>query len=155
MSSGCYRCIISRSQVGLLKWRKASGMLCVIKFPLKLKEKFYKMKVRPAKYGVECWPLEVPLLGLETPFFLLLLSFSSLFLLPLDHGSPLVVAFIHLFDSTRVNASKLSRVRSHYFFHSNVFPSSFAPFGSASCTCVSGFDSLTLLLHIYAALPVI
>ncbi|KAH0461941.1 hypothetical protein IEQ34_009516 [Dendrobium chrysotoxum] len=51
--------IISRIQVGWLKWRNASGLLCDRKVPLKLKGKFYKMVVRPAMlYGAECWPLK-------------------------------------------------------------------------------------------------
>ncbi|KAH0458543.1 hypothetical protein IEQ34_013858 [Dendrobium chrysotoxum] len=51
--------ISSRIQVGWLKWRNASGLLCDIKVPLKLKGKFYKMVVRPAMlYGAECWPLK-------------------------------------------------------------------------------------------------
>ncbi|KAH0461367.1 hypothetical protein IEQ34_008942 [Dendrobium chrysotoxum] len=51
--------VISRIQVGWLKWRNASGLLCDRKVPLKLKGKFYKMVVRPAMlYGAECWPLK-------------------------------------------------------------------------------------------------
>ncbi|KAI0489432.1 hypothetical protein KFK09_029275 [Dendrobium nobile] len=52
--------IINRIQVGWLKWRNASGLLCDRNVPLKLKGKFYKMVVRPAMlYGAECWPLKV------------------------------------------------------------------------------------------------
>jgi len=37
------------------KWKKASGVLCDKKIPLKLKEKVYHMVVRPALlYGTEC-----------------------------------------------------------------------------------------------------
>ena len=51
--------IINRIQVGWLKWRNASGLLCDRKVPLKLKGKFYKMVVRPTMlYGAECWPLK-------------------------------------------------------------------------------------------------
>ncbi|KAI0519248.1 hypothetical protein KFK09_006690 [Dendrobium nobile] len=51
--------IINRIQVGWLKWRNASGLLCDRNVPLKLKEKFYKIVVRPAMlYGAECWPLK-------------------------------------------------------------------------------------------------
>ncbi|KAH0435157.1 hypothetical protein IEQ34_026682 [Dendrobium chrysotoxum] len=51
--------VISRIQVGWLKWRNASGLLCDRKVPLKLKGKFYKMVVKPAMlYGAECWPLK-------------------------------------------------------------------------------------------------
>ncbi|KAI0491421.1 hypothetical protein KFK09_025681 [Dendrobium nobile] len=51
--------IISRIQVGWLKWRNASGLLCDRNVALKLKGKFYKMVVRPAMlYGAECWPLK-------------------------------------------------------------------------------------------------
>ncbi|KAI0511545.1 hypothetical protein KFK09_012175 [Dendrobium nobile] len=53
------RDIISRIQVGWLKWRNASGLLCDGNVPLKLKGKFYKMVVRPAMlYGAKCWPLK-------------------------------------------------------------------------------------------------
>ena len=42
-------------QVGWLKWRRVSGVLCDKKVPLKLKEKFYRITVRPALlYGTEC-----------------------------------------------------------------------------------------------------
>ncbi|KAI0505055.1 hypothetical protein KFK09_016012 [Dendrobium nobile] len=51
--------IINKIQVGWLKWRNASGLLCDRKVPLKLKGKFYKMVVRHAlSYSVECWPLK-------------------------------------------------------------------------------------------------
>ncbi|KAI0497209.1 hypothetical protein KFK09_020431 [Dendrobium nobile] len=51
--------IISRIQVGWLKWRNASGLLCDRNVPLELKGKFYKMVVRPVMlYGAECWPLK-------------------------------------------------------------------------------------------------
>ncbi|KAH0464929.1 hypothetical protein IEQ34_005032 [Dendrobium chrysotoxum] len=51
--------IISRIQVGCLKWRNGSGLLCDRKVPLKLKGKFYKMVVIPEIiYGAECWPLK-------------------------------------------------------------------------------------------------
>ncbi|KAH1190117.1 Craniofacial development protein 2 [Glycine max] len=45
-----------RIQAGWMKWRKASGVLCDAKVPIKLKEKFYRTAVRPAiLYGTECW----------------------------------------------------------------------------------------------------
>ncbi|KAI0502646.1 hypothetical protein KFK09_017602 [Dendrobium nobile] len=51
--------IINRIQVGWLKWRNASGLLCDKKVPLKLKEKSYKIVVRPIMlYGAECLPLK-------------------------------------------------------------------------------------------------
>lgn len=38
-----------------MKWRLASGVLCVKKLPPKLKGKFYRVIVRPSLlYGVEC-----------------------------------------------------------------------------------------------------
>jgi len=38
-----------------LKWRRASGVLCDKKVPLKLKGKFYRTAVRPALlYGTKC-----------------------------------------------------------------------------------------------------
>ena len=48
-----------RIQAGWLKWRKASGVLCDKKVPLKLKGKFYRTAVRPAMlYGTECWAVK-------------------------------------------------------------------------------------------------
>jgi len=44
-----------RIQARWLKWRRASGVLCDKKVPLKLKGKFYRTVVRPAMlYGTEC-----------------------------------------------------------------------------------------------------
>jgi len=44
-----------RIQAGWLKWRRASGVLCDQKVPLKLKGKFYRTSVRSAMlYGTEC-----------------------------------------------------------------------------------------------------
>nr|GEX04722.1 hypothetical protein [Tanacetum cinerariifolium] len=46
-----------RIQVGWLKWRAATGILCDNKVPLKLKGKFYRLAIRPTMlYGSE-WPL--------------------------------------------------------------------------------------------------
>ncbi|XP_015072383.1 uncharacterized protein LOC107016424 [Solanum pennellii] len=43
----------------LMKWRLASGVLCVKKLPPKLKGKFYRMIVRPSLlYGVEFQPIK-------------------------------------------------------------------------------------------------
>jgi len=48
-----------RIQAGWLKWRRASGVLCDKKVPLKLKGKFYRTAVRPAMlYGTECWAVK-------------------------------------------------------------------------------------------------
>ncbi|KAL5133260.1 hypothetical protein HKD37_03G006621 [Glycine soja] len=45
--------------VGWMKWRKASGVLCDAKVPIKLKGKFYRTAVRPAiLYGTECWAVK-------------------------------------------------------------------------------------------------
>ncbi|KAG5608924.1 hypothetical protein H5410_020205 [Solanum commersonii] len=42
-----------------MKWRLASGLLCVKKVPPKFKGKFYRMMVRSSLlYGVECWPIK-------------------------------------------------------------------------------------------------
>ncbi|GKE76975.1 hypothetical protein Tco_1543095, partial [Tanacetum coccineum] len=47
-----------RIQVGWLKWRAATGILCDKNVPLKLKGKFYRAAIRPAMlYGSECWSL--------------------------------------------------------------------------------------------------
>ena len=46
-----------RIRVGWQKWKKASGVLCQKMIPLRLKERVYRMVVRPALlYGAECWP---------------------------------------------------------------------------------------------------
>ncbi|KAH1250173.1 Craniofacial development protein 2 [Glycine max] len=46
-------------QAGWMKWRKASGVLCDAKVPLKLKGKFYRTAVRLAiLYGTECWTVK-------------------------------------------------------------------------------------------------
>ncbi|KAH1249954.1 Solanesyl diphosphate synthase 3, chloroplastic/mitochondrial [Glycine max] len=48
-----------RIQAGWMKWRKASGVLCDAKVPIKLKGKFYQTAVRPAiLYGTECWAVK-------------------------------------------------------------------------------------------------
>jgi len=48
-----------RIQDGWLKWRRASGVLCDKKVPLKLKGKFYRTVVRPPMlYGTECWAVK-------------------------------------------------------------------------------------------------
>jgi hypothetical protein len=46
-----------RMKAAWLKWHQGSGVLCDPRVPLKLKGKFYKTAIRPAKlYGAECWP---------------------------------------------------------------------------------------------------
>jgi hypothetical protein len=46
-----------RIKPGWLKWRQASGVLCDLRVPLKLKNKFYRITIRPFMlYGAECWP---------------------------------------------------------------------------------------------------
>ncbi|KAH1228604.1 hypothetical protein GmHk_10G028576 [Glycine max] len=48
-----------RIQAGWMKWRKASGVLCDAKVPIKLKRKFYRTAVRLAiLYGTECWAVK-------------------------------------------------------------------------------------------------
>ncbi|RZB81212.1 LINE-1 retrotransposable element ORF2 protein isoform B [Glycine soja] len=48
-----------RIQAGWMKWRKASGVLCDAKVPIKLKGKFYRTAVRPViLYGTECWAVK-------------------------------------------------------------------------------------------------
>jgi hypothetical protein len=45
-----------RIKAGWMKWRQASGILCDKRMPQKLKDKFYRMAIRPAMlYGAECW----------------------------------------------------------------------------------------------------
>lgn len=51
--------VTHRIQAGWLKWRKASGVLCDRKVPIKLKGKFYRTAIRPAiLYGSECWAIK-------------------------------------------------------------------------------------------------
>ena len=46
-----------RIKTGWLKWRQASGVLCDMRLPQKLKGKFYRIAIRSAMlYGTECWP---------------------------------------------------------------------------------------------------
>jgi hypothetical protein len=56
-----------RIKARLMKWRQASGIICDKRVPKKLKDRFYRMAIRPAMlYGVECWPTKrrhVPQLG--------------------------------------------------------------------------------------------
>ena len=40
-----------------MKWCQALGVLCDKRLPQKLKDKLYKMTIRPAMlYEAECWP---------------------------------------------------------------------------------------------------
>ncbi|XP_070006676.1 uncharacterized protein [Nicotiana sylvestris] len=51
--------VTHRIEVGWMKWRLASGVLCDKRVPLTLKGKFYKAVVRPTMmYGAECWPVK-------------------------------------------------------------------------------------------------
>jgi hypothetical protein len=46
-----------RIKAGWLKWHQASDVLCDPRVPLKLKDKFYRIAIRPVMlYGAECWP---------------------------------------------------------------------------------------------------
>ncbi|KAH1239249.1 Phospholipid-transporting ATPase 3 [Glycine max] len=48
-----------RIQAGWMKWRKASGVLCDAKVPIKLKGKFYRTAVRSTiLYGTKCWAVK-------------------------------------------------------------------------------------------------
>ncbi|KAF3637036.1 hypothetical protein FXO38_23897 [Capsicum annuum] len=50
--------VFHRIGAGWIKWKLTSEVLCDRKVPPKLKGKFYRVAVRPAKlYGVECWPI--------------------------------------------------------------------------------------------------
>ncbi|KAF3645510.1 putative pre-mRNA-processing factor 6-like [Capsicum annuum] len=51
--------ISHRIAAGWMKWKLASGVLCDKKVSPKLKDKFYRVAVRPAMlYGAECWPIK-------------------------------------------------------------------------------------------------
>ena len=55
----CYADVNHRIQAWWLKWRRASGVLCDKKVPLKLKGKFYRTAVRPAMlFGTEYWAVK-------------------------------------------------------------------------------------------------
>jgi hypothetical protein len=46
-----------RIKADWLKWRQASNVLCDPWVPLKLKDKFYRIAIRPGMlYRAECWP---------------------------------------------------------------------------------------------------
>nr|GFA30552.1 hypothetical protein [Tanacetum cinerariifolium] len=49
--------VTHRIQVGWLKWRAATGILCDKKVPLKLKGKFYRLAIRPTMLYRSEWPL--------------------------------------------------------------------------------------------------
>ena len=50
--------VTNRIQIGWLKWRAATGVLCDKRFPSRLKGKFYRVAIRPALlYGTKCWPV--------------------------------------------------------------------------------------------------
>ncbi|KAL1446119.1 hypothetical protein WDU94_000032 [Cyamophila willieti] len=54
----CNADVQSRIQIGWLKFRSMTGVLCDRKMPIKLKGKLYKSAIRPALlYGSECWTL--------------------------------------------------------------------------------------------------
>jgi hypothetical protein len=51
--------VIHRIRAGWIKYRQASGVLCDKKVPNKLKDKFYRIAIRPAMmYGAECWAIK-------------------------------------------------------------------------------------------------
>nr|GEY76351.1 retrovirus-related Pol polyprotein LINE-1 [Tanacetum cinerariifolium] len=50
--------VAHRIRTGWVKWRAASGVQCDKRIPLKLKENFYRVAIRPAMlYGSECWSI--------------------------------------------------------------------------------------------------
>ncbi|GJW09732.1 retrovirus-related pol polyprotein LINE-1 [Tanacetum coccineum] len=49
--------VAHRIGVGWMKWRAASGVMCDRRIPLKLKGKFYRVAIRPAMYGSQCWQI--------------------------------------------------------------------------------------------------
>ena len=54
-NNGIDKDVDHRIQVGWLKWKSTSRVLCDRKVPLKLKGKFYRVVVRSAlMYGSEC-----------------------------------------------------------------------------------------------------
>ena len=50
--------ISHRIKAGWMKWHQVSSVLCNKRVLQKLKDKFYRMAIRPAMlYGAECWPM--------------------------------------------------------------------------------------------------
>ena len=46
----------NRVQIAWSKWRETTGVMCDRNIPTKLKDKVYKMAVKPAmEYDAECW----------------------------------------------------------------------------------------------------
>ena len=49
-----------RIKAGWIKWRQAYSILYDKRVPQKLKDKFYRMTIRPAMlYGAEYWPTKI------------------------------------------------------------------------------------------------
>ena len=52
--------ISHRIKARWIKWRQVSSILCDKRIPQKLKDKFYRMVIRPAMlYGAECCPTKI------------------------------------------------------------------------------------------------
>ena len=48
-----------RIRAGWMKWRSTSRVSCDSRIPIKLKGKFYKRVIQPAKfYGTGCWAVK-------------------------------------------------------------------------------------------------
>ena len=51
--------VTNRIQVGWLKWRAATRVICDKKFSRRLKGKSYRIAIKLALlYGTECWPVK-------------------------------------------------------------------------------------------------
>ena len=56
VNGGAERDINNRVKLAWMKWKQLTGVLCDKKVPIKLKDKVYKMVIKPTMtYAAECW----------------------------------------------------------------------------------------------------
>ena len=55
-NGGAEKDVNNRVKIAWSKWRETTGVMCDRNLPTKLKDKVYKMAIKPAMvYGAECW----------------------------------------------------------------------------------------------------
>ena len=55
-NGGAEKDVNNRVKIAWSKWRETTGVMCDRNIPTKLKDKVYKMAIKPAMvYGAECW----------------------------------------------------------------------------------------------------